>query len=387
MEALTDSEETLAVSVCPGLEIDFSHAVSDGLDMDLLPEWGPILQIYEGFAKDSELRFKSSSGGVASAIAGYAIASGKVAGVLQVRDSKARPYLNETKYNTSISEVWSCCGSRYSPASPCEGIPEILRSKGKSIIIGKPCDIAAINKACKSLPELNEKIFATISIFCAATPSTQGTLSLIKELGESEIENVRSVRYRGHGWPGNARVESLSKDTKHGHEIVLERSYEQAWSKTLSRYRQWRCNLCPDHTGEFADISVGDPWYREIEDGEAGSSLVISRTTRGAEILADAALNEIIKISPVDHSCLPASQPYLINVAGMIWGRILALKLVSVFGVGVPQLTGKEFFSIWLNRLSFKDKIMSILGTLKRVVTKELWKKNKLPNLENGHDR
>ena len=43
-----------------------------------------------------------------------------------------------------------------------------------------------------------------------------------------------------------------------------------------------------DHTGEFADISVGDPWYREIREGEAGSSLIIARTEAGRDYITNA---------------------------------------------------------------------------------------------------
>lgn len=53
----------------------------------------------------------------------------------------------------------------------------------------------------------------------------------------------------------------------------------------LQKYRPYRCHLCPDGTGEFADISCGDPWYREIKEHETGYSLALARTQRGREIL------------------------------------------------------------------------------------------------------
>ena len=36
--------------------------------------------------------------------------------------------------------------------------------------------------------------------------------------------------------------------------------------------------MCADHTGEFADIAVGDPWYRPHLDDEPGRSLVLARS-------------------------------------------------------------------------------------------------------------
>lgn len=49
-------------------------------------------------------------------------------------------------------------------------------------------------------------------------------------------------------------------------------TYADSWAY-LQRYRQWQRYICPDHTGEFADVAVGDPWYREVQAGEAGTSL------------------------------------------------------------------------------------------------------------------
>lgn len=371
---LSDIEEKKALSVCPGIAIDYRHKLPPNIDLDLLGEWGPVLNVMEGNAIDNNICFKSSSGGVVTALAAFGISSGAVTGVLQIGASKNTPYMNETRYNTTVDQVLSSCGSRYSPASPCEKFSEIINSKGKSIFIGKPCDIAAVHKARKVVPELDEKILLTVSIFCAATPSTQGTTTLIKELGENSLSNVRRLRYRGYGWPGNACVESSVSENE-SKIIVRERSYDGAWGGTLSRYRQWRCNLCADHTGEFADISVGDPWYRDIRDGEVGSSLVIPRTQVGVNFLAEAIKHNVVTLESIDHSCLPRSQPYLINVAGMIWGRLLALKCASIFGAGYPRLEGKNFVKIWLNRLTLKEKVASIVGTFRRVVSKGLWKK------------
>lgn len=370
---LTVQEESIALSICPGVAIDYNHQLTEGIDPNLLGEWGPILNVYEGNASDDEIRFISSSGGVVTALAICGLEQGQANAVLQIAARADMPYVNESRMNRSVDQVLESCGSRYAPASPCELLPEILKNEGKTIVVGKPCDIAAINKAKKVMPQLNDKILLTISIFCAATPSTEGTTTLIRNMGESDLSKVTEMRYRGHGWPGNASVISASVS---GDIIARERSYAEAWGGELSRHRQWRCNLCADHVGEFADISVGDPWYRSIEDGELGSSLILVRTAIGQEYLDNAVLGGYVDQEKRPHSCLPKSQPYLINVAGMIWGRIFALSLVSYFGVGVPALKGKNFFKIWLNSLSPKEKIISIVGTLRRVLSKKLWRKN-----------
>ena len=184
-------------------------------------------------------------------------------------------------------------GSRYAPASPCDGLQKLVDAPTPCVIIGKPCDIAAIQKVRKIRPELDKKIGLTISIFCAATPSTEGTFAVMKHLGVNDKNSVHHIRYRGNGWPGNARVEFNSS----GEEHVKQMSYADSWGKILCHYRQWRCNLCVDHTGEFADISVGDPWYRDVGAGDPGRSLVLARTTHGQQILKEAVENLLLEES------------------------------------------------------------------------------------------
>ena len=85
---------------------------------------------------------------------------------------------------------------------------------------------------------------------------------------------------RGGGWPGKARVKVRSGQGTRDESL----SYEESW-RELQKYRQWRCYVCADHMGEFADIAVGDPWYREIPPDEPGLSLILARTERGRRIL------------------------------------------------------------------------------------------------------
>jgi coenzyme F420 hydrogenase subunit beta len=58
--------------------------------------------------------------------------------------------------------------------------------------------------------------------------------------------------------------------------------YAEGWGRILQSERRWRCRVCADHTGAFADISVGDPWHAPPEgDTDAGRSLIVARTPRG----------------------------------------------------------------------------------------------------------
>jgi len=356
-----------ALSVCPGVRLTHvkSSQSQEGVIQSLYDAWGPVLGVWEGYAFDNDIRFIGSSGGVATALALYGIEKSGMAGVLHVGPCDDVPYLNRTKYSVNRSEVVSCAGSRYSPASPCDGLARIETEKTKSVFIGKPCDVAAVRKASKLRPSLEEKLGLVVAFFCAGTPSTEGTLKL---LAANEIDDPRSVkelRFRGYGWPGQWKAHFLNRK---GVEGTRQMSYADSWG-FLQKYRQWRCYICPDHTGEFADISVGDPWYREVQAGERGKSLIVARTQRGLEMIRAAQHENYIVLETSDSSLLPRSQPNLLNARGALWGRVLALRIM---GAPVPEYSGFATFRYWWKCMSTWEKIQSFAGTFRRVSKKNL---------------
>ena len=351
-----------ALQVCPGIGLE--HELDEtrlGRIEELAGAWGPMLSVWEGHAEDPEIRFSGSSGGAATAISLFCIEKVGMHGVLHTAARDDVPYLNETVMSRSRADLLSRTGSRYSPASPCEGLQRIEDAPAPCVFVGKPCDVAAVHKARKFHPQLDDKLGVTIAFFCAGTPTTQGTLEMLKRMGIDDLDSLVSLRYRGNGWPGQA---TAVFQTECGEE-VRTLSYEEAWDSVLSNYSQWRCKVCADHTGEFADIAVGDPWYREVQDGESGHSLILARTERGREIIQAAADAGYLKIATAEPQVLPASQPNLLKTRGAVWGRILACRIM---GVAAPQYSHMPMFWHWCRELTCSEKIRSIGGTIKRVM-------------------
>lgn len=44
--------------------------------------------------------------------------------------------------------------------------------------------------------------------------------------------------------------------------------------------------MCPDHTGELADLSLGDAWLPELKGQKLGESLILTRTEAGERLLS-----------------------------------------------------------------------------------------------------
>ena len=359
-------ESGLAFSACPGVRLqhDYNHE-DPQLASHMSDAWGPVYRVVEGHAIDSEIRYSGSSGGAATALALFCLEHRGMHGVLHTAADPDTPYRNKTVMSRNRRDLLQATGSRYSPSSPCADLGQIIQGEGQHVFIGKPCDVAAVRSAERLSQPLRDKIGLTIAFFCAGVPSTSASLKLAASQGAEKPEAIRKLRYRGKGWPGKWTLRYAQSD---GKESVETLSYAESWD-FLQEHRQWRCYICPDHTGEFADISVGDPWYREIGPQEKGSSLIVARTQRGVEILQQAVAAGYLEIVHEDLSLLDKSQPNLLSARGFLWARLHTLRL---FGAAVPDFSGFSFFGFWWKQLNLVNKVRSVSGTVRRIYRKRL---------------
>lgn len=360
-----DPRTAEAMKVCPGIELTHTF---DRNDPDLLRElrdtWGPIYEVWEGHASDPEICFAGASGGAATALALCCIEKLGFCGVLHTAARPDTPYLNQTIFSTTREQLLAGTGSRYAPASPCDGLQWIEEAPGPCVFIGKPCDVAAVRKAARLRPELAGKLGLAVAFFCAGTPATSGTLQMLKRMGVEDPAKVHGLRYRGHGWPGRA----TAAWDENGTTRTADLSYEDAWGM-LTKFVQWRCRLCPDHTGEFADISVGDPWYRSPHPAEPGSSLILTRTKIGRNLLQTASESNYLLRVAKNAALLPQAQRNLLRTRGEVWARLVVLRAV---GVCIPVFRGFPMAGVWLKSIRLRRKARSALGTVLRIIRKGL---------------
>jgi len=346
------------VKICPGIELEHEAFDENAID-ELKESWGPILEIWEGYANDTEIRYKGSSGGITTALALFCVENEGMAGVLHTGTNPKNPLQNVPVLSKSKEELLACAGSRYSPAAPCEKLNWIEEADSPCVFVGKPCDVVALRKSQALNTRLKDKVGLVISIFCAGTPSTIGTLSVLNTLGVTQ-EDVEEIRYRGCGWPGKTAIRIKSNGDKR------EMDYKNSWGSILSKHVPLRCRLCPDGTGELADISCGDAWHRKIKQGEPGCSLVLVRTAYGQEVLRKAIEAGYVELERMRPAVLPASQQSLLKKRQVLFGRLLGMRMMFV---PTPFFVG---FSLWPNwwQLSIPDKCRSVLGTIRRIITK-----------------
>jgi len=363
VKPLTIEQRVLLSHVCPGVTV--RHAENS---IKYHPVWGPYLNVSTGYAADANIRYKGSSGGVVSALLIYLLETGFVDSVLQIGTSSVNPLYNEVKISRCREDVLSCAGSRYSPSAPLVTIGEVLNHTDRFAFVGKPCDVAALRQLEQYDNRVQERIVVMLSFMCAGVPSLYGTEEVLKHFG-AEPNQVASFKYRGDGWPGFTKA--VMKD---GTEYQM--NYEESWGKILNRHLQLRCKICPDGTGEFADIVGADAWvgrddgYPDFTEHE-GMSLVIARTERGRKIFDSSVKSgTLIKEASLTINEIKKIQPYQANRKQTLFSRLVAMKIVmhkfpnydwssivraAIYGGMLIQL--RSFLGMLLRELRRKKRI------------------------------
>lgn len=360
LRALTEEEDRIIADICPGVAL--TQEPPNGLDH---PVWGPIVRVRAGQATDPALRHKASSGGVLSAVLLYLLENRLVDRVVQTAANSLAPIENATIESTTPDDVFRAAGSRYAPSAPLSDILRQLERPGRFAFVGKPCDVAALRAYARHRTEIRAKVPYLITFFCAGIPSLDGTRMILHRLGVKESE-VTSFRYRGEGWPGYATA-----STKDGR--TLRMSYAESWGSILSKHLQFRCKICPDGSGGFADLVCADAWYGDehgypkFEEAE-GRSLVITRTPKGEDVVQKALRAGYLELVDIDVDEIAKMQPYQARRKQLVLSRLAA---VALFRRRTPLFRNLSLWrcalmgGVWRN-------VRSFLGMTLRILTRRL---------------
>ncbi len=358
IEFLTTDEDERAIGICPGAIVEGPTSTSA---TPISPLWGPVHASFIAWSSDPVVRHAASSGGALSAMAAWLIASNHADAVLHVRASSIDPIRSDVVLSDSVDEVIAGSGSRYQPVAPLERLREASATGKRFVLVGRPCDISAARRLARGDTDLDRTIVFYLSIFCAGTPGMTGTTALLKKM-DAEPTAVHELRFRGAGWPGQASARLADGS-------VRSLSYAESWGDVLNRHLPWRCKICPDGTGELADISFGDAWHLDeagapsFED-RSGRSIVLVRTERAAEFFGEARAAKAVEAVDLSIDELARMQPYQAMRKEQVVARLGGLK---VAGRPAPQYSNLELKAA-RRRLRPLTAVRGFSGALRRVI-------------------
>lgn len=336
----------LFAAACPGSVVrDAPSAIHRDCDL------GAYVSVWAGWATDSDVRFRASSGGVLTALSQWLIGAGVVTAVAAAGQHPTRPTCSAPVRVSDPEAATQACGSRYAPVSSVSA----LAVGSDEALVAKPCEIAGLRAV-----ERDRRVPPTLAMamFCAGTPSQKATDELVGRCGWASAE-VAAVRYRGLGWPGRFVV--TDKDG-----ATASIPYQAAWGEVLGRRIEERCRICPDGTGVWADISVGDLWesdergYPKFSEA-AGRCAVIARTERGHALLLRAAEAGVVHLEPIGIDEVVRAQPVQVARTRSLLARLLARRLM---GRATPDYRGFPLVSSALRHPVVSLKYF--LGTILR---------------------
>ena len=197
---------------------------------------------------------------------------------------------------------------------------------------------------------------AAFTFFCAGVPSHTISQSVIGKYGLRE-DDVTLLRYRGNGCPGPTRIEAGAR--------AFEQSYDETWSDELSQEIQFRCKICPDATGETADIACCDAWI--TADGLAHGTYenwnaVLPRTKAGLEIFRSALTRGVLRGNEIEAGDLARMQPHQVERKQAVAARRLGAQFAGIAVPAMPSL------GIWRAALQAPRAFFAnAIGTFRRV--------------------
>ncbi len=346
-------------AVCPGANIRHEPAQ---FEAEYHPVWGPLIASRLGWSSDPELQRNASSGGGLSAILLHLLEAGEIDYVVQTAVSQQSPVRNALKISVGRDGVFRSAGSRYAPSSPLEDIAERLAAPGRFAFVGKPCDVAGLRQLARHDKRVVAKVPYMLAFMCAGVPSYRGTSALLTEMGVEDVDTVTEFRFRGDGWPGFATAQLAD-----GRKFTMD--YDTSWGTILNRHLQFRCKICPDGIGEFADIVCADGWHinaagKPLFDEQDGRSLVLSRTPAGEALVQRAMEAGGLIAEPVPVSAIRQMQPFQAKRKGLVLSRLAAMALA---GRKRPRFANLELATN-ARMLGMKENLRSLAGTLRRLV-------------------
>lgn len=261
------------------------------------------MKTFIGYANDSDIRFKASSGGVGSALIKYLFEKGDIDYAITFIYNndllQYRPLLIDNYQDYQIS------GSIYHEIDMVKYLKEnilthtISKQKSRIVLFCLPCQCLPIKKLLTKY-NINAII---IGLTCSSQQSLDATKYLLKRL-HIKSKTIKYLQYRGNGWPSGIQIKRNDEDS-------FIPNNNSLWSNIFhSRlFIPKKCFKCQDTLNKNCDIILADPWLKEyIQHEKKGKTLFTAYTNEGENIINAALHNQYITAKVVEDRLLYQSQ-------------------------------------------------------------------------------
>lgn len=278
-------------------EIESSFCIQCGKCLNICPaikvsvpnnDETPMGVYYYAWNTDKKQRESSTSGGVGSAIAKYAIENGYAVCGVELNSKMEVKHIISSE-NDIIDKIK---GSKYVESTInteiYHSIQELLKQGNKVLFFGTPCQVSAIQNMT---PAKYKHLLLTCEIICHGVNSSIVWKDYIEDLQRKFQSSVKSYNFRSKtkGW-GKLRV---SAEFTNGNKLDVP-AYKNQFHIWFGHHYilRYSCQLCKYRkVNRQADLCIGDFWGIEKIDASidamGGISVLMARTSKGISVIQD----------------------------------------------------------------------------------------------------
>ena len=306
----------LCVSKCPvgaiGFVSDNCGFVSSRIDSDACIECGicerqcianyppsmerTVEKAYSAVLFDAGLLCRSASGGAAYGLGLAQLTSGGVVyGVAYTEDFRAAEYIriDSEKDLSKLQDSKYFHAKEGSKKKLFEEVDQDLKNQQPVLVIGLPCEIAALRKAFDG-----KKGLTLGELFCHGVTSVETHEKYLNmTVGAGKVCHF-SVKAKIKGWQKNPYIYINTSEGKTVQEQFYSSSYGYAFAH-LSRESCYACQFKGNHRA--GDLSIGDFWGI-LNTGENynkdGVSVIQVHTDQGMKLLEKS--GKYLQLNPID---------------------------------------------------------------------------------------
>jgi len=325
---------------------------------------GVAKKVCVGYALDPEIRSKGSSGGVVTQLLVYMLEKGIIDQALVCGMHEDRPWEPNPILAWTEKEIVDSAQSKYTIVPQMRKIKQIMNSGKRTAIVGVPCQINAYRKFTSWHDNISQSVPIVISLACNSTLEIEASLKLL-EIARIRFGEIRKLEYRyGKSWPGGIHVTLRNGKIKSLHGMDIK----AAFNRLTLFYTPSRCLTCIDFAGELSDLSVMDPWIKDVKGHylyPEGYSLIIVRNHDTQKILDRAVSDGYFFLEEISKSMLKSMFRQMVKKKKI--GASIRIEKLKRKGKAYPH------YNIEFPRPSLGDRVNEKLDSLKRLPGKWTW--------------
>lgn len=331
--------KSLCVDICAGVHEDPSLWKREPIRADTWEAFtiGHIESTWVGYATDTGIRSRGTSGGLTVGLLVYLLERKRIDGVLLVGSNRTQPLEHDIRVMTTREEIEDAWGSKYYPMPIAARFREFMERGNRNkryaaVLLG--CHMRSLRLMERRIPALRQTVVLRIGLICGYCSGFKGLLDQAEDWKLEKLHTIRRIDYREGKWPGNVRIQADGFDKRTSIYDFLPR---------LPFTTNQRCMMCSDLMNETADITVGDAWLRELtERKDEGWSVIAIRNAAAAELVMSAQRDGALHLQPIDTETFVRSQekPMRYKKSAL---RVRMAFMSRVLGAGLPDYDFRNF--------------------------------------------